>query len=362
MGMGFTGEYHFTAGGGEYRVDGDGDGLVEEVSCVGDDDHGAIGEVADGLTGIFARFEEFDGEGIAWDGVGIEGFGEGVEVKPFDIMEFGDLCEVVVGGEDLGFKGLGEEDELGIDLLAIADGRLIDAEVDMVHGADAVEGIEPFASACLAIGIGGIGDGLEFVEDESGDDDAVAEESALADAGEAAIDEGGGIDEDEGDIDIMGDEADVGDDEVKLVLTTEGDDGPEVHEDDEEGKADEVEILGEDNAEVILIIERELKEGGSGEEVGAGPSDEEAESECGEAAEGKALEEDIDEDDEGTDGGADEDGARPVGIPFGDGEGDEPCADDAEEEEGDAEGADGGVHGGGIWQTAGGISRETTGF
>lgn len=44
-------------------------------------------------------------------------------------MKFGDLGEVVIGGEELGLEGLCDVEEFGIDALAVVDGAFMDAEV-----------------------------------------------------------------------------------------------------------------------------------------------------------------------------------------------------------------------------------------
>lgn len=60
IGVGFGGEDEFAAGGGDNGIDGKVDGFADIVARVGDDDHGAIGEVADGLSRIFSRFGELE--------------------------------------------------------------------------------------------------------------------------------------------------------------------------------------------------------------------------------------------------------------------------------------------------------------
>jgi len=326
-------EDHFPAGGGDDGLNLDRDGGPDGVAGIGDDDHGPVGEVTDGLAGILTGFGEVDLEGIADDGLGIEGFGEAVEVEPLDIVELGDLGEVVVGREELGLHGLGEVDELGIDAPAVFDGAVVDAEIDFLHGPEAVEDLKALAAAGLAAGIAGIGDGLELVDDETGNDEAVAHEAGLADPGEAAVDKGAGVDEGEGDIDIVGNKADVGDDEVEFIAAAEGDDGPEVHEDDVEDETDKVEVLGEDEGGFIPVFEGDVKEGRGADEEGAEPADEETEGEGGEPAEGKALEEDVDEDDKRAEGAPDEDPEPAVLVPFRDGVADEPSTEEGKEEE-----------------------------
>lgn len=166
-------------------------------------------------------------------------------------------------------------------------------------------------------------------------------ELALANSEDAAIDEGAGIDDGEWNIDPVRDKADVGNDEVKFIFTAEGDDGTEVHHDGVEDKPDEVNVLGEDEAERIIPFKRDIKERGGADEVGHEPAHKEPEAKCGEAAKGKAFKEEVDEDDEESDAASHEDAEPAVLIPFRNGVGDQPASEEAEKEKEEANYAQG---------------------
>ena len=318
-----AGKDHLAAAGGKDADDLGIDATTEKRPAVVDDDHRAVFEVADRLAFVLAGFDEVDLDRLAHHEFGAEGLGEEVEVEPLHAVKLGHLAEVVVGGEELGAHRLGEEDELGVDIGALADLALGHADVEVLEAAKFVEDVEPAAAAGLLVGVGRIGDRLEFGEDEARDDEGGVEEAGLADTGNAAVDQHAGVDDDERDIDLVRDETDVGDDEVELVLAAEGDDGREIGADDEEHQLEEVNDLG--------IADGEERRGA--DEVGDERADAEPEGDGGEAAERKALEEDVDENDQRADEEADEGGEDTVRIPVADRIAQEPATRATEDEE-----------------------------
>lgn len=273
---GWGGEDDLAGAGGDDGLDVDVDGLADKGLAVGDDDHCTVGEVADSLAGIFTFLDQCDSDRLADRSLGVKGFGEGIEIEPLDIVESGDLGEVEVGGEQFSFERLGEKNQFGIHGLAVADGGVIDAQVDVRHTAQLSEDIEAFAPAFLLLWVIGVGDMLKFIDNKLWNNEGEAHKAGLADTEDTAIDEGGGVDEREGNIDIVGDKAHVRDDEVKLIAPAQGDDSAEVHQNHVQGEAHQVEILAQDDGQVV-VAERQVKKRRMVEHVGAEPADKKAE-------------------------------------------------------------------------------------
>ena len=91
--------------------DGDLGGAADFGNGVVDDDHGAIGEVSDGLVVFFSRADEGDADALADGDGGFEGFVEFVDVENVHALEVGDLGEVFVHGHEPGAEQAGGFDE-----------------------------------------------------------------------------------------------------------------------------------------------------------------------------------------------------------------------------------------------------------
>ena len=108
-------------------------------------------------------------------------------------MQFCDLVQVEVIRDHLRAKLLGKGDQLAVDL---ADPRKIilrNAHLHVAHLLDAVQNIEPPPAPGPLERIGGIGNVLQFLQDELGDDDRSVEELCFADVGNPAVDDHAGV-------------------------------------------------------------------------------------------------------------------------------------------------------------------------
>ena len=90
----------------------------------------------------------------------LEGVGDVVEVDHADVVQLGDLVEVVVVGDDLAFEMLGQQHELLVDRLAgeFRQFAVVDHQVDLRVAAEPVEDVEPAPAAAAAELVAGIGD------------------------------------------------------------------------------------------------------------------------------------------------------------------------------------------------------------
>lgn len=90
------------------------------------DDHGSVVEEADGLSGLLAGAEEFDGDGVARDEGGAHGACEVVDVEDADALDSRDAGQAGVSGDDEGGQESCEFDEFlihaGSGDLGVVDG------------------------------------------------------------------------------------------------------------------------------------------------------------------------------------------------------------------------------------------------
>ncbi len=201
------------------------------------DDHGAVVEIADALALVLAFAHDAQGEDFAGEDDGLEGVGQFVEVDVGDGLEFGHFAQVVVVGVELGAQGAGEADELGVDFGFLREIGLVDFEFVAFVLAQAGEHLQAAASAGADDGVVGIGDFLQFVEDESGDDERALDEIGFEKVGDAAVNNNAGVEEEEVFGLGLGGEADVGDDEGEILLVAaHGQDHAEVAETQEQGR------------------------------------------------------------------------------------------------------------------------------
>ena len=331
------GEIEAAGGGGEGAGDDDGEGLADAIGGVVDDDHGAIREVADGLVFVFAGFGELDGGAVAGGEAGLEGEGEFVEAEDGDVAEAGDFGEVFVVGEEAGIEVAGEGDEHGVDFAFASAGEfLVDGEFDVAIFAEETDFFETAFAAIGFDGVAGIGEALEFVEDEAGDDEGGGEEAGGHDGLDPTVDDDVGVEQERLAFGTVPAEADVGDDDSELVALAAESEGDA---EEREGRVDDDLDDVEDGVTFFDGFEpRELEDADAGDEPGAEEADEEAEGGVREVAHGEPDEEPIQGEQEAHEPGSDE-GPGPSRVLQT--VGDDDAGEDSEREVDGADDADG---------------------
>ena len=124
---------------------------------------------------------------------GLERVGQVVDVEDGNAVQVGDLVEVEVVGDDFGVEVLSQLDQLEINF---ADGGVVvldDLNGKLRIALHALEDIEPAAASLAAGGILGVGDHLQLAKDELGDDERAFEKTGLGHIGNAAVDDGAGV-------------------------------------------------------------------------------------------------------------------------------------------------------------------------
>src|SRR5581483_11162566 len=171
------GEDHPAGGRLQDAGDGHGDGAVDVAAPVLHHHHGAVVEVAHALVRLLAVFDDGHLHRLTGADDRLQRVGEVVEVEDTQALDAGQLDEAPV---DVGGAG-----DVGVEELA-DHVRAVLQPVD--HG-------EAAAAPGAAHRVAGVGDALQLLEDEAGDDQAAGDEPGGDDVEDAAVDEHAGVDQ-----------------------------------------------------------------------------------------------------------------------------------------------------------------------
>jgi len=186
------------AAGGGLKDAGDGHLLdgIDKATPAFNDYHGAVVQECDALAGLFSFLNDVDAQLLAGEDHGFEGVGEFIDVEDAYALELGDTVQVEICGEDVGFELFGEVYKLGIHLSAINVFGLEDLDGKLALATETGEDFQAAAASGAAERVVGVGDVAKLIEDKSRDDESAADEAGLGDIGDAAVDDGAGVDED----------------------------------------------------------------------------------------------------------------------------------------------------------------------
>ena len=104
--------------------------LADMRLAVVDDDHGAVGQIADALAFVAAFADNFELHGFAGNQRGLHQVADFVQVDANDALQAGDLGEVGIVGEQLGVEVAREPDELGVHAFFLGEIAVVDADFD----------------------------------------------------------------------------------------------------------------------------------------------------------------------------------------------------------------------------------------
>ena len=107
----------------EEGLDLDFDLLADVRLAVVDDDHGAVGQIADTLSLVLAFAHDFQLQGFAGEQNHLEAFGDLMEIDVADLLQFGDLGQVVIVGVKPGIEVVREVDEFGVHFRVLRENR-----------------------------------------------------------------------------------------------------------------------------------------------------------------------------------------------------------------------------------------------
>ena len=177
---------------------------------------------------------------------------------------------------------------------------------------------------------------LQFLEHEPRDHQRRVDEARLAHLGHPAVNQGARVDHDQRHVHLVGHEAHVGNDQIEFVLAPQRDDRAEVGADQEQRQLEEIHDLR------VAVLEQ----GRGGEEKCDQRTHRQAERQCRQSPQGKALEQDVHQHDQHADQQADEHRPETKGVPLLDRIADQPARGGTKDNENEADGQKGFVHGG----------------
>ena len=122
-------------------------------------------------------------------GHGLHGIRQVVDVQHLDALEFRDLVQVEIVGDDLGAELLGQGDQLAVHFADLGEVLFGDPDLHVAHLLDPVQDVEAAPAPGPFQGVRGIGDVLQFVQDELRNDDGAVEKFRLAHIGDPAVDD-----------------------------------------------------------------------------------------------------------------------------------------------------------------------------
>ncbi len=103
---------------------------------------------------------------------GLQRIGQLIHVQNLDALQRGDFVQIEIVGDDFRVVALGQLDQLQIDFGDLREIVFGDLHFQVRHLLDALQHFEAAAPALALQRIGGIGDELQFVQNELRDDDA----------------------------------------------------------------------------------------------------------------------------------------------------------------------------------------------
>ncbi|OPZ95664.1 MAG: hypothetical protein BWY71_02165 [Planctomycetes bacterium ADurb.Bin412] len=217
------------------------DFLADPPLAAVDDNHGAVVEVADALARLVAGFENFDGHGLSGQDDGLHGVGQVVDVYDVHPPEAGHFIEIVIVGDHFAAEFLGRGDQLVVHRFGLfggGQGNILDFNINLLVALHFVKDIEAAAAAIAFEAVGGIGDILQFIENEAGNDYRGIDDFGHGDIGNPAVNDDRGVQKERTDaLDLFG-KFDIGDDEAEIVLGLHDEDNGQITAEDIEGELD----------------------------------------------------------------------------------------------------------------------------
>ena len=134
-----------------------------------DDHHRSVLEVAHTLVGFLAVADHLDAELIARLHLGPQRDYQFAEVHHLQLLHFAHLGEVVISREQ-GAAGVRRQlEQLVVDPIALVAGG-VDHQAPAVALAQVAEELEAAASLAALLGVRGVRQGLQLIDDRLGDD------------------------------------------------------------------------------------------------------------------------------------------------------------------------------------------------
>src|SRR3954451_2848294 len=166
-----------------------------EMGSARDDDHRAVVEEPDALPGLAAGAAHREGHDLAGHVHRAHALGQAVQVQHADALQLGDPLQIEVGGEEADVEAPGERNELCVHFVELGDLVVDDVQADAWVTLQAVEDLEASAAAATARRVCGVGDALELVEHEPGNEERSPQKTRRCHRPETTVDRRAAVDE-----------------------------------------------------------------------------------------------------------------------------------------------------------------------
>src|SRR5580704_5571592 len=186
-------ENHFAGGSLVDGSDEDIHGAVDQSACAVHNHHGAVIEIGDALGGFLPFPQNKDAHGFAGKHGGLQGVGKLVDIQHRDILDAGNLVEIVIVGDNFGAGAPREFDELLVYARGAGDIVVQHPNFEAGHFLHALQNFQAAAAALAFQGIRRIGDHLELVKDEAGQAERSIQKMRFANIDDTAVDEDTGV-------------------------------------------------------------------------------------------------------------------------------------------------------------------------
>ena len=194
-------------------------------------DHSAIGKIADALAFVFAFTHDPQREDLARQEHRAHGFGKLVQVDVIDGLQLRDFAEVVIVGVELGAEVASQSNQLAVNFFFVGEIAVVDFDFVARIALDAVEHFEAVTSTSPFDGVRRVGDLLKLIQNKTRNNNEALDEIGFDEVGDAAIDNGASVQEQQVVRFILRGEADVGNDQGKIFfVAAHGQDDADVAE------------------------------------------------------------------------------------------------------------------------------------
>src|SRR5262249_23558352 len=155
--------------------------------------HRPVVEVGYPLVIFLAFFEDEDLHDFARQHDGLERIGQFVDVEHLDAAQVGDFVEVEIVGHDGRVELFAQFDQLQIHFAHVREIGFVNLHVEVTVFLYALKDVQAAPAPVAFRGIGGIGDLLQFAQDELGNQNRAAHKAGFGDVGDAPVNDHAGV-------------------------------------------------------------------------------------------------------------------------------------------------------------------------
>ena len=163
--------------------------------CVVHDNHRSVVQVGDTLTGFLSFLDDLDRHALSGQHNRLEGVGQLVDVQDFDALQFRNLVQVEIIGDDLGVQFFRQGHQFRVHTLQLREVVIADLDVHADAPLHAVQNVQTPSSPRPFHGVRGIGNVLQLVQNEARHDQIALQKSGVRNVGDPAVNDDAGVDD-----------------------------------------------------------------------------------------------------------------------------------------------------------------------